>query len=190
LSFHATKVFHTFEGGAIVCPDAKTKQRIDYLKNFGFADEVTIVAAGINGKMSEIQAAMGLVQLGHMDRLIGLRGRVDETYRRELAGVPGIRIMPRANTFTPNYSYFPIFIGPEYRTDRDALYERLRQHNIFVRRYFYPLISNMPMYRGLASAAPSNLPNAGRAADEVLCLPIYPDLPDDDLRRTIDLVKG
>ena len=190
LSFHATKVFHTFEGGAIVCPDAKTKQRIDYLKNFGFADEVTIVAAGINGKMSEIQAAMGLVQLGHMDRLIGLRGRVDATYRRELAGTPGVRILPQGSTFTPNYSYFPIFIEPEYRLGRDGLYELLREHNIFARRYFYPLISDMPMYRGLPSAAPANLSRARRAADGVLCLPIYPDLPDDDLRRTIDLIKS
>jgi dTDP-4-amino-4,6-dideoxygalactose transaminase len=190
LSFHATKVFHTFEGGAIVCPDAKTKQRIDFLKNFGFADEVTIVAAGINGKMSEIQAAMGLAQLPHIEELIRLRGEVDATYRRELANVPGITLPPDPVGFTPNYSYFPIFVETGYGITRDGLYDRLRQQNIFARRYFYPLISDMPMYRGLASASPENLPQARRLADRVLCLPIYPDLPSDDLRRTIDLIKG
>jgi len=190
LSFHATKVFHTFEGGAIICPDAKTKQRIDYLKNFGFADEVTIVAAGINGKMNEIQAAMGLAQLGHMDTLIAQRRRVDELYRQELADVPGIGLLPRPKGATANYSYFPIFVGPEFPLGRDALYDRMRTQDIFVRRYFYPLISDMPMYRGLPSASPSNLPNARRAADQVLCLPIYPDLPDADVRRVINLIKG
>jgi dTDP-4-amino-4,6-dideoxygalactose transaminase len=190
LSFHATKVFHTFEGGAIVCPDAKTKKRINYLKNFGFADEVTIVASGINGKMSEIQAAMGLAQLDHMDRLIEQRGRIDATYRRSLAGIPGIELLAEPVGFTPNHSYFPIFVGPEYGVTRDGLYERLRAEDVLARRYFYPLISDMPMYRGLASAAPANLPQATRLAQRVLCLPIYPDLPDEDLQRTIDLIKG
>ena len=190
LSFHATKVFHTFEGGAIICPDAKTKQRIDYLKNFGFADEVTIVASGINGKMSEIQAAMGLAQLPHMDSLIEARGRIADRYRRELAGVPGLGMLPEDDRFTSNHSYFPIFIDREYGSARDALYERLRQQNILARRYFYPLISDMPMYRGLASAAPANLPQARRLADRVLCLPIYPDLPEADLGRTIEVVGG
>jgi dTDP-4-amino-4,6-dideoxygalactose transaminase len=190
LSFHATKVFHTFEGGAIVCPDAKTKQRIDYLKNFGFADEVTIVAAGINGKMSEIQAAMGLAQLPHIDQMIKLRGQVDEVYRRELAGVSGISMLAEPGTFTPNHSYFPIFVDRAHRMTRDQLYEHLRENGIVARRYFYPLISDMPMYRGLPSAASSNLPHARRMADQVLCLPIYPDLPEDSLRRTIDLIRG
>jgi dTDP-4-amino-4,6-dideoxygalactose transaminase len=189
LSFHATKVFHTFEGGAIICPDAKTKQRIDYLKNFGFADEVTIVAAGINGKMSEIQAAMGLAQLGHIERLIECRRGVAETYRRELAGEAGLTMLRQAEGFIPNHSYFPIFLGPEHRRTRDELYARLRSNNILARRYFYPLISDMPMYRGLPSAAPANLPIARRMANSVLCLPIYADLPADDLARTIELIR-
>jgi len=189
LSFHATKVFHTFEGGAIVCPDAKTKQRIDYLKNFGFADEVTIMASGINGKMSEIQAAMGLAQLGHMDELIGLRGRIDAVYRRELADVRGITMLAEPQGYTANYSYFPIFVGPEYPLSRDDLYSRLRQEDIMARRYFFPLISEMPMYRGLPSAAGSNLPEAERISARVLCLPIYPDLPSENLTRTVEIVR-
>jgi dTDP-4-amino-4,6-dideoxygalactose transaminase len=189
LSFHATKVFHTFEGGAIVCPDEKTKQRIDYLKNFGFADEVTIVAAGINGKMSEFQAAMGLAQLAHVERLIDCRRAIAETYRRELVGVRGLTMLPEADGFTSNHSYFPVFVGPDYKSTRDELYSRMRAHNILARRYFYPLISDMPMYRGLPSAAPANLPVAQRVANSVLCLPIYPDLPAEDLARTIDLVR-
>jgi dTDP-4-amino-4,6-dideoxy-D-glucose transaminase len=189
LSFHATKVFHTFEGGAIVCPNAKAKQRIDYLKNFGFADEVTITATGINGKMNEIQAAMGLVHLRHIDDLIAARGRVAAIYRSELQGVPGIRMLPAPSAHTPNHSYFPIFVEPGYRASRDQLFERLRAQDIQVRRYFYPLISDMPMYRGLPSAAPANLPRATRIAKEVLCLPIYHDLSDKDLQRTIELIR-
>jgi dTDP-4-amino-4,6-dideoxy-D-glucose transaminase len=190
LSFHATKVFNTFEGGAIICPDAKTKQRIDYLKNFGFADEVTVVAPGINGKMNEVQAAFGLLQLRYVDQAIEARSRVDARYREGLAGVPGIRLVPPPERASRNYSYFPLLVQPEYGMSRDELYERLRQHDILARRYFYPLISEMPMYRGMPSAARENLPVATRVAREILCLPIYPDLAPQDQDRVIDILRN
>jgi len=189
LSFHATKVFTTFEGGAIVCQDAKTKQRIDYLKNFGFADEVTVMAPGINGKMNELQAAFGLLQLKHIDRAIARRLSIDATYREALRGVRGITFIPVSPETTPNGSYFPVLVGERYPLSRDALYQRLRDNGIFARRYFYPLISDMPMYRGLPSAAASNLPVSKHMADQVLCLPIYPDLPEMSLDLIIDLVR-
>lgn len=188
LSFHATKVFTTIEGGAIVCPDARTKQRIDYLKNFGIADEVTVMAAGINGKMNEVQAAFGLMQLAHVGRLIARRAEIAHAYDRAFAGVPGLRLLPPVPETTPNHAYYPVFIGPEFPLARDAVYERLREQGIHARRYFYPLLSSMPMYRGLPSAAPANLPNAQRAAREVLCLPIYPALEDGDVQRVIETV--
>ena len=176
LSFHATKVFNTFEGGAIVCPDAKTKQRIDYLKNFGFADEVTVMAAGINGKMNEVQAAFGLLQLKHIDHAIEQRKTINTRYRRALLGIPGITCLAEPADTVRNYAYFPVLVGEEYPLSRDALYQRLRDHGIFARRYFYPLISDFPMYRGLPSAHRDNLPIATQVASKVLCLPIYPDL--------------
>jgi dTDP-4-amino-4,6-dideoxy-D-glucose transaminase len=190
LSFHATKVFHTFEGGAIVCPDAKTKQRIDYLKNFGFAGEVSVVATGINGKMSEIQAAMGLAHLPHIAQLIEQRARIDAIYRSELAKVQGLSLLSPRQDSTANHSYFPVFVTPEFRLSRDELYEELRHHGVFTRRYFYPLISDMPMYRGMASAAPSNLPEAAKLAERVLCLPIFPDLPSLEARRITSIIAG
>ncbi len=176
LSFHATKVFNTFEGGAIVCPDAKTKQRIDFLKNFGFADEVTVVAPGINGKMSEINAAFGLLQLKHINSALSQRKEIEANYRQALAGVRGIHMLVKPAETQGNASYFPIFIGPEYLLSRDTLYQHLRENNIYARRYFYPLISDFPMYRGLASAQRDNLSVATENASKVLCLPIYPDL--------------
>jgi len=176
LSFHATKVFNTFEGGAIICPDAKTKKRIDYLKNFGFADEVTVVAPGINGKMSEINAAFGMLQLRHIDNALAQRKLIDQDYRQQLEGVQGIRLMSRRPELTANYSYFPIFIEQSYPLSRDQVYDLMRDHNILARRYFYPLISEFPMYRGLASAANELLPVAEKTSRQVLCLPIYPDL--------------
>ncbi len=188
LSFHSTKVFHTFEGGAIICPNAKIKQRIDYLKNFGFADETTVVAAGINGKMNEVQAAMGLAQLRHIDDVIALRGNIDLQYRQELKGVKGIQIPKPSPSASRNFSYFPVLVGPDYRISRDELYFELRRHNILARRYFYPLISDRPMYRGLASAAAANLPNARRISDQVLCLPIYHDLPKDEVHRLVEII--
>jgi dTDP-4-amino-4,6-dideoxygalactose transaminase len=188
LSFHATKVFTTIEGGAIVCPDAKTKKRIDFLKNFGIADEVTVMAAGINGKMNEVQAAFGLLQLQHVDQLIERRGQIAQTYTRHLASVPGIRIPTALPDTRANYSYFPIFVGPEFPMSRDAVFERLKQRGIYARRYFYPLLSSMPMYRGLPSAAPERLPHAVKAANEVMCLPIYPALADDDVTRVVETI--
>ena len=177
LSFHATKVFNTFEGGAIVCPDAKTKQRIDHLKNFGFVDETTVVAPGINAKMSEINAAFGLLQLQHMPHVLQRRAEIDAQYRKQLANVPGITCLPKGHQTVANHSYFPILVGPDYPLGRDALYEKLKAHGIYARRYFYPLIADFPMYRGLPSATRANLPRASLASEQVLCLPIYPSLP-------------
>ncbi|MBC5766921.1 DegT/DnrJ/EryC1/StrS family aminotransferase [Ramlibacter albus] len=194
LSFHATKVFNTFEGGAIICPDAKTKTHIDRLKNFGFTDEVTVVAPGINGKMSEINSAFGLLQLKYVDRALARRSEIDRVYRDQLAGVPGIHCLEPASSkpegYNSNCSYFPVLVSAEYGASRDALYQKLRDNNVFSRRYFYPLISDFPMYRGLPSASRANLPVAAHAADRVLCLPIYPALAAADQQRVIDLVRG
>lgn len=176
LSFHATKVFNTFEGGAIICQDAKTKARIDHLKNFGFVDEVTVIAPGINGKMSEINAAFGLLQLKGVDHALAQRKLVDTHYRRALAQVDGIECLPELALKERNHAYFPILVKPAYSLSRDALFEKLKANSIFARRYFYPLISDFPMYKSLPSAASENLPVATRAANEVICLPIYPDL--------------
>jgi len=188
LSFHATKVFNTFEGGAIVSPDAKTKQRVDFLKNFGFADEVTVVAPGINGKMNEVQAAMGLLQLKYVDKALAARAAVAERYQEALSGVKGIRCSAVDPRVMANHAYFPVFVGPGYPLKRDGLYDRLRADGVFTRRYFYPLISDMPMYRGLPSADGGNLPIARRTADEVLCLPIYPELALVEQSRIIEAI--
>lgn len=190
LSFHATKVFNTFEGGAIVCPDAKTKLRIDQLKNFGYVDEVTVVAAGINGKMSEINAAFGLLQLKNMATALARRKEIDAMYRDGFADVTGLRCASAMPEGEANYSYFPILVESDYPMSRDALYQKMRDHGIYARRYFYPLISDFPMYRSLPSAAPSNLPVATRIASQVICLPIYPALKAEDQRRVISVVKG
>ncbi len=190
LSFHATKVFNTFEGGAIICPDAKTKQRVDHLKNFGFVDEVTVVAPGINGKMSEINAAFGLLQLQHIDGALERRREVAAIYREELAGVKGIRLPLAASGHLSNNAYFPIMVQADYPLSRDALYEKLGSRNIFARRYFYPLISDFPMYRGMPSAALENLPVATTAAAQVLCLPIFPGLTRENQQRVIDAIIG
>ncbi|WP_426190428.1 DegT/DnrJ/EryC1/StrS family aminotransferase [Massilia sp. DWR3-1-1] len=190
LSFHGTKVFHTFEGGAIVSPDAATKRHIDNLKNFGIVDEVTVVAPGINGKMSEFNAAFGLLQLTHIDAALARRRQIDEHYRCALAGVAGITCLPHDGSVTPNGAYFPILVGPAYGLDRDALHHKLRDAGIVARRYFYPLISDFPMYRPMASADPANLPHATRAAAQVICLPIYPDLESGQIERIVALIAG
>jgi dTDP-4-amino-4,6-dideoxygalactose transaminase len=189
LSFHATKVFTTFEGGAIVCPDEKSRQRINYLKNFGFADEVTVVAPGINGKMSEFNAALGLLQLKNIDGALAERKVIDERYRAGLADVAGIRCLQSAGEMRSNYAYFPILVQPDYPLARDALYQKMRDQGIYVRRYFYPLIADFPMYRGLPSAAHSNLPVAKKMAAQILCLPIYPGLPHDQVDRVLELLR-
>jgi dTDP-4-amino-4,6-dideoxygalactose transaminase len=188
LSFHGTKIFNTFEGGAIISPDAKTKRRIDHLKNFGFVDEVTVVAPGINGKMNEVQAAFGLLQLKHMDKIATERARVDAHYRAALRGVKGLVLPPIPTDSTRNHSYFPIRVTREFAISRDALYAELRAHDIAARRYFYPLISEFPTYRGLPSAARANLPVATEASQQVLCLPIYPALTQQEQQRIIDIV--
>ena len=191
MSFHATKVYNTVEGGALVCHDDKTKKRIDYLKNFGFADEVTVIAPGINGKMDEIRSAYGLINLKQVDEAISLRQKIVETYCDGLKNIPGIRHLDYSNKdIKHNFAYFPIFIEKEkYGISRDELYESLKKHNIYGRRYFYPLISNMTTYRGYDSAHPNNLPVANKLADEVLCLPIYKDLSIKETNLIIDKIK-
>ena len=190
LSFHATKVYNTVEGGALICRDEATKKRIDYLKNFGFADEVTVVAPGINSKMDELRAAWGLLNLKQVDEAIARRKRVAEMYKTALKDVAGIRYLDDIEGVRHNYSYFPIFITEkEYGMSRDALYARLKENNILGRRYFYPLISNFPVYRGLESARKENLPVANQLAEQVLCLPMYADLTDEDVERVLQVVR-
>ncbi|TDS88335.1 dTDP-4-amino-4,6-dideoxygalactose transaminase [Rahnella sp. BIGb0236] len=190
LSFHATKVFNTFEGGAIICQDEKTKQRIDSLKNFGIADELTVTAPGINGKMSEINAAFGLVQLKHIDKAIGQRQEIDKNYRNELAKIQGITVPNPSAQANSNFSYFPVLIESDFRMSRDELYNELKKNNILSRRYFYPIISNMPMYRGIESASIGNLPIANKTSDKVLCLPIFNELTENDFSRIISIIRG
>lgn len=191
LSFHATKVFNTMEGGAIVCHDEFTKKRIDYLKNFGFAGEITVIAPGINSKMNEMQAALGLVQLKHYHKNIKKRKIISETYRKELTGINGISFMPEPNNTESNYAYFPIFINEkEYGSSRDQLYKKLKQNNIHGRRYFYPLISEFSMYKSLDSANPANLPVAQKKSGQVICLPIYPDLSIDVVKQICTILKN
>jgi dTDP-4-amino-4,6-dideoxygalactose transaminase len=189
LSFHATKVFTTFEGGAIICHDEKTKKRIDFLKNFGFADEVTVVAPGINAKMNEIQSAFGLIQLKHFDEYIKRRKDIANLYRKYLTDVEGIQILLDVEGVRHNYAYFPVLIDEKkYGRTRDDLYELLRMHNFYCRRYFYPLISQFPTYRNLPSAMPDNLPVAEKITRKILCLPIYPDLELDIVHHICDLI--
>ncbi len=189
LSFHATKTFNTIEGGAIICHDEKTKKRIDFLKNFGFADETIVVAPGINAKMNEVQAAFGLLQLKTFNEQIAKRKIVDDTYRELLKEVEGINFLNKIEGVKYNYSYFPIFINQEkYGMSRDDLYNKLKDHHIFSRRYYYPLISNFSAYKGLDSAKSENLPVANRISDQVLCLPIYPDIEIDSIKRIVELI--
>jgi dTDP-4-amino-4,6-dideoxygalactose transaminase len=192
LSFHATKVFTTFEGGAIVCHDRETKQRIDNLKNFGFTNEVEVIASGINGKMSEFNAALGLLQLKFIDKVIDQRKEIDHFYRKRLSLVNGIHCVKRPfQTTRDNYSYFPILVKPEYPLNRDELYEKLKKNGIFGRRYFYPLISDFPMYRKFRSPQNvENLPVAKKIAQQVICLPIYPNLSKSDQKRICRLIES
>ncbi len=188
LSFHATKVFNTFEGGAIVCHDEATKKRIDYLKNFGFAGETVVVAPGVNAKMNECQAALGLLQLKYIDENIKKRKAVADRYREGLRQIKGMSFLEDIPGVHHNYAYFPIFVDEaEYGYSRDVLYEELKRHNIYGRRYFYPLISTFPAYRSLESADPKNLSVASRVADQVICLPIFPDLEQEVQDRVIEI---
>ena len=189
LSFHATKVYNTIEGGSLICHDEKTKQRIDYLKNFGFAGETTVVAPGINSKMDEIRAAYGLLNLRQVDSAIEARHQVAIKYREALKDVSGITFFDDIQGVRHNYSYFPIFVDEEkYGMSRDELYFKMREHNVYGRRYFYPLISTFSTYRGLHSSNPDNLPVATRIANQVICLPMHHALSVEDIQRTIDLI--
>ena len=191
LSFHATKVYNTIEGGALVMHDGKTKQRIDYLKNFGFAGETTVVAPGINGKMDEVRSAVGLINLRHVDAAIEARHRVAVAYREGLRNIPGITYFEDMPGVRHNYSYFPIFVDAEqYGMTRDELYEKLKSRNIYGRRYFYPLISDFSTYRGLESATRENLPVAHRIAGQVICLPMHHELSAEDVERILDAIRG
>lgn len=190
LSFHATKVYNTIEGGAMMMQDEKTKQRIDYLKNFGFAGETTVVGPGINSKMDEMRSAYGLLNLKQVDNAIEARHKVAVRYREALRNVEGVTFFDDMPGVRHNYSYFPIFIDSEkYGMTRDALYEKMKAANVLGRRYFYPLISEFSTYRGLESARPENLPNAHKMADSVICLPMHHDLSEDDIYRVLKCIK-
>ena len=189
LSFHATKVYNTLEGGALVVHDAETKKRIDYLKNFGFAGETEVVGPGINSKMDEVRAAYGLLNLKIVDEAIEKRHQVAIRYREALRNVKGIRFFDDMPRVRHNYSYFPIFIDAEvYGMTRDDLYFKMKEHGILGRRYFYPLISTFSTYSGLPSAAPENLPVATRIANEVICLPMHHELSEEDLSKILGLI--
>lgn len=190
LSFHATKVFNTFEGGAIISPNAELKRKIDHLKNFGFEDEVSILCAGINGKMSEVNAALGVLMLDYVEDILAKRRAIAAKYRALLAKIRGIRTFSLPPETSENAAYFPILVLDEFGTSRDALYEFLKQHQIFSRRYFYPLISNFAMYRHLPSAPADNLPRANWTAERVLCLPIYPDLALEKVEEICALIQA
>lgn len=190
LSFHATKVFNTFEGGAIICPNEKTKTRIDQLKNFGHVDETHVVAPGINGKMSEFNAALGLMQLQYIDEVIDMRREIDTAYRDRLRHVKGVYCLSNSGESTYNYAYFPILIDESFPISRDELYHLMKERGINPRRYFYPLISEFPMYRGLPSARRENLPIASKASNQVLCLPIYPNLPISAIEEICSIISS
>lgn len=185
LSFHATKAFNTFEGGAVVSSSATGKQAIDSARNFGIADEVNIPVVGTNAKMSELNAAFGLLQLDHFEDVRRRRAAVDRLYRDLLGPIEGIDLIDIPADVEPNHSYFPILVRESFPIDRDTLYEVLKAQGIYSRRYFYPLLSSLPVYAGLPSAAPGRMPVAEQAAAQVLCLPIYPDLSEADQRRIV-----
>lgn len=189
LSFHATKVFNTIEGGALITHDEHTKRRIDYLKNFGFKSETEVIAPGINSKIDEVRAAFGILNLRQIDSCIEARHQVAIKYREALRGTPGVRFFEDMPNVRHNYSYFPIFINAEeYGCTRDELYFKLKERNILARRYFYPLISTFSTYSSLESASPTNLPVATRMADEVICLPMHHELSEENLNRIIEVI--
>lgn len=190
LSFHATKTFNTIEGGAIICHDVKTKKRIDHLKNFGFTGETTVIEPGINAKMNELQAAYGLLQLKYIDDYILKRKAIVDLYAIKLSDIKGIRLINEIDGIEHSYSYFPILVDEKlYGESRDMVYERLKKNNIYSRRYFYPLISQFPTYRGLPSAKPENLPVATKVAEQVICLPIYPGLNKEIIVNICNYIK-
>ena len=189
LSFHATKVYNTIEGGALICHSKEMKEKIDHLKNFGFEDEVTVVAPGINGKMDEVRAAYGLLNLKQVDAAIEARHKVANAYREALRNVRGIRFFDAMPGVRHNYSYFPIFVDAEqYGMTRDELYEKMKANNIFGRRYFYPLITVFEPYKDYPSAKQENLPIANKIANQVLCLPMHHALTQDDINRVVNAI--
>jgi dTDP-4-amino-4,6-dideoxygalactose transaminase len=190
ISFHATKVFNTFEGGAIICHSIEMKQRIDDLKNFGFRDEVTVIASGINAKMNEIQAAFGLLQLKDIDAVLQKRTSIAREYRKGLSGIKGIRLQIETPQTTENGSYFPIYVESEFTLNRDEFYEHLKSHGVYGRRYFYPLISNFELYNSLPSASSDHLKHANILSEQVICLPIYPDLSLQEVEKIIELIRS
>jgi dTDP-4-amino-4,6-dideoxygalactose transaminase len=190
LSFHATKVFNTFEGGAIVCHDLDMKIRIDQLKNFGIVDEVSVTSDGLNGKMNEVSAAFGLLQLKHVDQAISYRKKIARRYQEGLAAVRGLRCVLDAFTDEQNYSYFPVLVGDEYPVDRDSLHQALKEIGIMSRRYFFPLISEFPPYSSFFSSNPARLPLATDAAHRVLCLPIHVGVRDCDVDRALAVIRA
>lgn len=190
LSFHATKVYNTIEGGALVSADAETKQKIDYLKNFGFAGETKVVMPGINSKMDEVRAAYGLLNLKHLDDNIAKRAYLVGAYRQSLAGINGISFFGDFDQVRHTYSYFPIFVDEtRYGMSRDALYRLLQAHGYLGRRYFYPLISSFDPYRNLPSSSPAKLPVATRFAEQVICLPLFSELLEEQIAEVIDIIK-
>jgi len=190
VSFHATKVFNTFEGGLLVSRSAELKARVDHLKNFGFENEVSVVGPGINGKMSEFNAAVGLAQLTEFDAVLAKRGALDRLYRELLAPVRGIRCQSPIRQTKRNFAYFPIFVENEYPMSRDDLYRRLLENGVHSRRYFYPLISDFPPYHELESAQITRLPVAAAASNKVICLPLYADLLADEVRHVCSVIRG
>lgn len=189
LSFHATKVYNTIEGGAMIMPNEETKKRIDFLKNFGFANETTVVGPGINSKVDEMRSAYGLLNLRQVDAAIAARQQVAIKYREALRDVEGVTFFDDMPGVKHNYSYFPCFIDAKaFGMTRDELYFKMKEANVLSRRYFYPLISEFSTYRGLESADPKNLPNAHKMADSVICLPMHHELSDNDIERTINLL--
>lgn len=185
VSFHATKVFNTFEGGAIVCHSAEMKQRIDQLRNFGIANETTVNDIALNGKLSEVHAALGLLQLKNIDQALQARGKVDHRYRELLAEVDGIRCMQRLHLEKDNYAYFPIVVSEPYPLSRDQLFEKLKQHHIFARKYFYPLMTELSVYQQYQA----DTPQAKLLSEQVLCLPMYPTLSAEDIYRIVQVIK-
>ena len=189
LSFHATKVYNTIEGGAMIMHDADTKKRIDYLKNFGFAGETTVIGPGINSKVDEMRAAYGLLNLKQVDAAIEARKNTAGLYREALREVDGLTFYEDMPGVKHNYSYFPIFIDAEkYGMTRDELYFKMKEANVLGRRYFYPLISEFSTYRGLESARKENLPHAYKMADTVICLPMHHELSEGDMERILKLI--
>lgn len=189
LSFHATKVFNTFEGGAVICSDEKTKAYVDRLKNFGFVDETKVAATGINGKMNELQAAVGLLQLKSIESALDKRAQIADHYRRQIDLIDGISCPPPSSALQHNNAYFPILVLPDYPLSRDALYKKLKRSRVFSRRYFYPLITDFPMYRNNRSSNNENIAVARRISSQVICLPIYPSMTIEHLERVLSLLQ-